>query len=606
MRKLVSAAIGLSVALSACGGGGGSSPPPPIVVTFTTAPPSSIATSATASMAALVSNDPNDNGVTWSASCSTSECGSFSPTESANAEPTTYTAPATIPSPATVTITATSVTDTSKSVSATVTVTSSAQPVLADGTYVLHLSGTDANGSYTVAGAFTLASGVITGGEQDFSDPNGGYTDTLSVKTSSLNVTGGTLQLTLDTGNSAIGVNGVETIRGIQVSATRVLISEFDLSAAGTGSIDLQTGAAAPANGYAFAISGNDTAGEPLAIGGVIDISGSTVAVAGSVFDLSVFKSNNAATAFYNQSFASGSVTKPDSYGRIQLTLTPSAASTIPSFGLAGYIVGPQRIELVESIADSLNANTGGSALGQGSNTGRFSLASASVLNQSYAPGSGGIDPNGVAVLSGAFALYQNGVLGGTLALNDLANVGAWNVGGSYAVYPTGRVTVSVTSLSSATAPPPAKTLSFALYLDGNGNAMIIGIDAFQTTQGIAFEQGNNFSLSGPYALSGQGAVPAGGAAAAWSAVGPASVTNASVSGTTDFTVVTAAPQSAVALSGTANTTTSMLQLSGLNPNDFTMSDSFAYYPLSGNRLWALQVDKQGVGLLLLEGVTPP
>ena len=40
-------------------------------------------------------------------------------------------------------------------------------PVLADGSYALHLSGQDASGYYFVAGAFTVANGVITAGEQD-------------------------------------------------------------------------------------------------------------------------------------------------------------------------------------------------------------------------------------------------------------------------------------------------------------------------------------------------------------------------------------------------------------------------------------------------------
>ncbi|MGC2490209.1 MAG: hypothetical protein WA412_16150, partial [Candidatus Sulfotelmatobacter sp.] len=45
-------------------------------------------------------------------------------------------------------------------------------PPLPDGTYVFSLSGTDTNdySPYYVSGAFTVASGAITGGEQDFTD----------------------------------------------------------------------------------------------------------------------------------------------------------------------------------------------------------------------------------------------------------------------------------------------------------------------------------------------------------------------------------------------------------------------------------------------------
>lgn len=513
-----------------------------------------------------------------------------------------------MPSPASVTIVAASVTDSTKKVSASVTITAPAGPILADGTYVFHLSGEAGNGPYTVAGAFTVAAGLITGGEQDFSDPNAGYTDTLTAKTSSLNTAGGNIQIVLDTGNAAIGVNGVETLRGTVVSPTRVLISEFDLTAAGTGSLDLKTGNAAPAAGYAFAVSGNDSNGNPLAIGGILNFSGTALVTSGSVFDLSVFNSNTGtAAAQLAETFQSGSVSAPDGYGRVVITVTPTAATGIPAFAFAGYITGANRIELVESAesSDHLNANTGGSALGQGANSGTFSLSSASVLNQSYAHGSGGVDPNGAAVMSGAFALNLNGVLGGTLAVNDLSNIGAWTVGGSYAVYPTGRVPLTVTSLTSGAASPPANALTFVLYLDGAGNAMIMGADSFQTTQGIAFEQGSGFSLAGNYALSGQGAVVTNGGGAPWSAVGPVTVSSGNFSGYTDFTVATELPQAKVALSGTANSANATLGLMGLNPLDFSSTTTFGYYPLSGNRLWALEVDNKGISLLMMEGVTP-
>src|ERR1700722_14458851 len=593
--------------LGSCGGGSDSNQYP-ISVSFSTAPPSSISVGTTASVAAIVSNDPAGAGVNWSATCSGSDCGSFNPTGTANASPTTYTPPATVPSPATVTIIATSVTDSTKKASASVTITAASGPVLADGNYIFHLSGSDTNGPYTVAGVFTIAAGVITGGEQDFSDPNAGYSDTLNAKTSSVNLAGNNVQIVLDTGNTAIGVNGVETLRGTVVSTTRVLLSEFDLTAAGTGALDLQTGTAAPSAGYAFAVSGNDTNGNPLSIGGILNFSGTALVTAGSVFDYSFFNSSiNSATVQRNEVFQSGTVTAPDAYGRVVITLTPITATNIPTFAFAGYIAGPNRIELVESAetADKLNANTGGSALGQGTNTGTFSLTSASVLNQSYAHGSGGVDPNGAAVFSGAFALNQNGILTGVLAVNDLQNIGAWTMAGTFVMDPTGRITVSVNSLSSGGAAPPATALTYELYLDGNGNAMVMGADTFQTSQGIAFTQGNTFTLAGNYALSGQGAVATTGGGVPWSAVGPVKVSAGNVSGYTDFTLLTIQPMANVTLTGSVNTANGTLSLSGLNPNNFSASSSFAYHPLSGNRLWAIEVDNVGVSILLMEGVTP-
>jgi len=551
-------------------------------------------------------NDPNGGGVNWTATCSAADCGSFNPTGTASGTATTYTPPATVPNPATVTISATSVSDTSKSVSGNVTITPAATPVLADGTYVFQISGFDINGPYTVAGAFTIAAGAITGGEQDLSDPVGRYMNTFVTANSHVTAAGANIQITLDTGNGRIGLSGVETLRATMVSATRFLLSNFDPTAAGTGSLDLQTGNAMPDGGYAFAVSGNDMNGEPLAIGGVMNFSGGALDLAGSVFDLSLFNTAaNHASLLAKQGFKSGSVSAPDAFGRVTIMLAPVSVSAVPAFAFAGYIIGTNRIQLVESsdASDVLNANSGGSALGQGANTGQFSATSASVVNQSYAHGVGGVDPKGAAVMSGVFALQANGVLGGVVAVNDLTNIGAWNIGGTYTVDATGRVTVFATSFTSPTnAAPPAGALTWELYLDGNGNAMVMGADAFQTTQGIAYGQGGNFTLDGAYALGGQGLL-AGQTPEPWSAVGPVTATNAQLSGSTDYTAITAAPQSAVTLTGTQDAAQSALHLTGLDATDFSTTNDFAYYPVSGNRLWAIQTDNQGLSLLLMEGV---
>jgi hypothetical protein len=601
------AAVVLAGLAGSCGGSGGSSPPPPITVEFSTPPPGSLAAGTSAMVAATVSNDTSNGGVNWTATCAAADCGQFSPTHTASGAASTYTAPATLPNPPAVTITATSASDSSQSASGQVTITSAVTPVLADGTYVFHLSGFDGNGPYALAGAFTVAAGKITGGEQDFSDPLAGYANTLVAANSTLSAAGGNIQVVLDTGNAEIGVGGVETLRGTMVSATRLLISEYDASAAATGSLDLQTSSAQPSGGYAFSLGGNDPNGEPLAIGGVMNFSAGALDTATSVFDIGLFNgASNTGALLAKQAFQSGSVSAADAFGRVTITLAPAGVSAVPAMVFAGYVVGANRVELVEAseeAGDIFKANTGGSALGQGANTGQFTATSASVL-KSYAHGSGGVDANGAAVMSGDFDLQANGVLGGVLALNDLLNIGTWNLGGTYTVDPTGRVTVSVTSLTSAVALGSVKALTFILYLDGNGNAMVIGGDAFQTTQGIAFDQGGNFSLAGPYALSGEGVLVTTGGGVPWSAVGPVTTTAGALTGSTDYTVLTAAPQAAVALSGTQDAASGELLLKGLNATDFTLTSTYGYYSFSGNRLWAIELDTLGVSLLLMEGVS--
>ncbi|HSZ61818.1 MAG TPA: hypothetical protein VK828_08465 [Terriglobales bacterium] len=121
--KILTASVMIAAiaALAACG-----DPryqPAPIVVTFSTGfpPPTALETSATTGIAAVVTNDPKNAGVTFSCVPS-KECGTFSPNPIASNVPTTYQAPSTIPAGGSVTITATSVTDPTKFVSATITI----------------------------------------------------------------------------------------------------------------------------------------------------------------------------------------------------------------------------------------------------------------------------------------------------------------------------------------------------------------------------------------------------------------------------------------------------------------------------------------------------
>jgi uncharacterized membrane protein YgcG len=102
--------------LSACGPAAYVAPP--ISVTFTPGftPPTAMTVSEQCGVAATVTNDPKNQGVTWKAACGSSSCGTFSNGGGGSSIPITYTSPATIPTGNTVTLTATSVTDPTKSV----------------------------------------------------------------------------------------------------------------------------------------------------------------------------------------------------------------------------------------------------------------------------------------------------------------------------------------------------------------------------------------------------------------------------------------------------------------------------------------------------------
>jgi hypothetical protein len=581
-------------------------PPPPISVSYVTQPPSSMVISTTSSLAATVDNDTKNGGVNWSVTCGSAQCGSFNPPATGSGSSTTYTAPSVVPTPATVTVTATSVTDSTKSVSATITIAASAPSVIADGTYVYHLSGQDNNLNYYVVGAFTIKNGVITGGEQDFTDAVNFSNDQLVPAGSSITATPGNIQLVFATTDSSIGVNGILTLRGTPVSGTQMLLSEYDSFGAATGSLDLQTSSAAPTGGYAFAINGVDstTSENQLVIGGVLNFSGTSLNTANSIFDLN----DGSGLTLLAQSFSSGSISAPDSFGRIVINLMPSAG--IGNIGLTGYVLDGHTIQLLESQTDTLNADLGGTALAQGSNAGQFSANS--VANYTYVHVSQGQDTNGPVFLGGAFSFAPGGSVSGLLAFNDIYNTtGKGNSfsGAAYTVNPTGRVVITNVVPSNLS----NLTLSFILYLDGNGNGVILGADNIQQTTGLAYQQNGLSNYEGSYAIASQGFLN-GNYYQPYGAVGPVTITSDTFNGFTDYTsqdpnLQKNAPTPfdnypSVPLNGLENNSTGVMTLSGLNSLDFSYSGGFGYYPIDANRVLAIDLDKNSTGFLILESTS--
>ena len=584
------------------------SPPPPISVSFVTQPPSSMVINTTSSLAATVDDDTKNGGVNWSVTCGSAQCGSFNPTATGSGSSAVYTAPSAVPTPATVIVTATSVTDSTKSVSATITIAATAPPVIADGTYVYHLSGQDNNLNYYVVGAFTIKNGVITAGEQDFTDANNFSNDQLVPTSSSITATTGNIQLVFATTDSNIGVNGVLTLRGTPVSGTRMLISEYDNFGAATGSLDLQTSTATPTGGYAFAINGvdNTTAENQLVIGGVLNFTGTSLNTASSVFDLN----DGSGQTLMAQSFSSGSISAPDSFGRIVISLAPSN-SLVKSIGLTGYVLDGHIIQLLESQTDALNGDLGGTALAQGTNTGQFSAAS--IVNSTYVHGSQGQDTNGPVSLGGSFTFAPGGVVGGLLAFNDFENPsGKGNTfsGATYTVDATGRVTISnviPSNLSNI-------SLSFQLYLDGNGNALALGADNIQQTTGLAYLQNGLSDYEGNYAVAVQGFLNGPVYLQPFGAIGPVTISSDSFNGFTDYTSQDPALRyplltpfdtySNTPLNGLEDTSAGLLNLSGLNSLDFSRTNGFGYYPIDSNRVLAIDLDNYGLGVLMLESTS--
>jgi hypothetical protein len=590
------AASAIALLVTACSSGSSNNPPNnPISIAFATQPVTALTVGKTATLTAVVSNDNTNAGVRWSITCgSSSSCGSLSATSTASGIATTLTAPSTVPSGGIVMITGTSAADNTQSVVATISITAQTQVVLNDGTYIYHANGWDANGPTYLAGAFVVKNTVITGGEQDFTDSNGvGHTDQINASGSSLSAAGGNIQVTLATTNPNIGINGTEVFRGNKVSNSRFLISEFDTSAAVSGSIDLQTSTAAPSGGYAFGLNGQDTNGNPLVIGGILNFAANQLVAANSVFDY-----NDGGAVGQAQTFASGSISAPDSFGRVIISLTPASVPNglISQLSLGAYVLGNGQLQVVESGSDVLQATLGGLALSQGNNPGHFTAAG--ITGASYAYYASGFSTNNYLVIGGGFGFNSDGTISGAMVYNDFESpVGNQITAGTYTISPLGRVTIT-----GAVPQPLNLTLNFEFYLDGNGNAIELGVDGNQVSEGPSFlQQAPGSSYQGTYAIAPQGVLNTQGYAVPWGSVGPMTVTLGNISGFTDYNAAGATPTSNVTLGGTEDSTDGLFHISGLNAGDLSYLTGWGYYPVDANRVILIETDKNAVSTMMLE-----
>jgi hypothetical protein len=482
--------------------------------------------------------------------------------------------------------------------------------VLADGIYAFTLgggnSGSGGNGIH-VAGAFEVKNGAITGGEQDFISFSGAFSDLINGTGSSISTTAdGNLQITLTTCNGKtctstdtnVGVNGVETLHGTLVSTSRVLITEFDMFATASGSLDLQVSPIpAPAQGYAFFTSGITSGFAPLGIGGIINVDGTpssgTVSISGtgSVFDVN--------SGFVNispdQSFAASSVTTPDTFGRVVFTLNPSSASLISPFTLVGYIVDSGHIHLVET-SDAFLGITGGEALGQGNNTGKFS--SATLSGSSFVFGATGGNTMFGFQMAGLLTLNSGGTVNGTLNCNDTKASCAQSpttfTGGTYTVDATGRVTL--TNLTS-------NAITLQLYLSGSGTGTVVSMDlSSDEVSGLAYQQTAGASFSGSYGMNATGI---DSNQLEFDDVGPVSAGTGSLTGSIDRNyAATSTPTSGLPVSGTFTPFASGVltgTITGLEVPSNTTTPTFTYYIVDTTRVVAIETDTNQLTLVHFE-----
>ncbi len=511
----------------------------------------------------------------------------------------------------TVTATAQGVTGT-----ATFSLTNTATALaLTPGNYVYQMSGFDGNDSYySVAGVFTLASdgATINGGEQDFTDYYWQANDTNLTGTVAPSGDGtGNYTITINTLDTCIGVgasevddecagtgNGVETLTAALVSSSKAAFAEFDTWAVSSGTLELQNPAqvAAPSDGYAFAVGGIDYNGEPLAIGGILNVdSPGAISGNGSIFDANDDFSGN---TFAAETFVANenTVMGPDSLGRVTFTLTPAdPTGTFFQIILEGYIVDATHMQLVESL-DLNYGITGGTAYGQGANTGTFS--SSSVSGNSYVAGMTGTDVNGAFQAAGllkagptsftGFVNY-NDLTGTTVQAPDPVTEGS----DTYTVDSTGRV--SIPGMTDGVI-----TFNQQLYLDGNGHALAITLDVNDVLGGLAYQQtgGGSFSagsFNGTYAMNVGGAAVYEGTGYDFNGVGPVTSGGAGTfSGSADLNWFFTEFFTDLTVNGayTANSNGVFTgTITGLDINTPSNNDAFVFYLVDTTKAAAIEVD---------------
>lgn len=354
------------------------------------------------------------------------------------------------------------------------------------GPFAFSYTGSDGSGFLAVAGSFQAdGNGHITSGTQDINSgfavsTNASITGTYTVRADGR----GSATLNSPAGNT--------TIEFVIVAAGHALVTRFDTSATGSGTIDQQTPSAfsnaALAGSFAFSLSGIDTGSIPLAVAGNF-----TADAAGNL-TTGIDDSNDNGAVTTNHAMTGSIPVAASGRGTATLNTVRGALS------FAYYVVDANHLKLVET--NTIPA-LGGEAFRQtgpfnnATLSGRFAftLAGADLLS------GGPFAAGGVLTSDGA-----GNITSGTEDFNDAGFVST-NIGvtGSYAMAATGRGTLTLNTTSG--------TFTFTVY-PSSGGVLVLETDIRFLTGGTALQQQTaaftNASLSGAYGLNFTGATTSG------------------------------------------------------------------------------------------------
>jgi|HubBroStandDraft_5_1064220.scaffolds.fasta_scaffold18936_2 hypothetical protein len=444
-----------------------------------------------------------------------------------------------------------------------------------NGTYVFSVSGVDANGApYAAAGTITAnGTGGITGGAIDMNDvefsapvPNLAVGSNSTYKVSVDGRGEATLNVTTPLGSSIV-------LDFVLQDSSHGLVTEFDNTATGSGTLDAQTASVSPAGSYAFSMFGASySSGSSF-----VTVGNFTVGSGGTFTGLE--DSNSGGLAYPDEALTGQVVLGPSSAPSTTLTTGPFGTLTFDAFA-----IDATHLKLIEM--DTF-ATFNGDAYSQSSTTiptGALAFTLAGGISAPVAAG-------GFMVTDGA----GNITSASTEDVNDAGNISTAPVSfsGQYASASgeTGRYTL--TNLAGFVG-----GTEYAAY-PSSGGTLLLEIDDSGLMSGAAYTQTapSTFSTSAGYGLNLSGFNQNNSVEVDDIAEFATSASGATVTGVIDENATGIGPNFGLALSGTYTTPDSngrgQIAANAGTSSNSTLNGGFGitYYTVDGTTFPFIETD---------------
>jgi hypothetical protein len=360
-----------------------------------------------------------------------------------------------------------------------------------NGTYIFSVSGTDTNGSaYAAVGSFTAnGSGAITGGTLDLNDA--GFATSSPVISPVANVaisSASTYKIGADGRGQATLFSSTPFGSSILVDfvlqdSNHGLITEFDGSASGSGTLDLQSSGVTPSGSYAFLFSGAYGSSFLTTVGNFTLGNGDTMT---GIEDL-----NSEGIPYVDETLSGSLVLGPSSTPATQISSVPT--SGVPNFVITYdvYAIDATHLKFIEMDA---SGTLSGDAFAQSNPTLPTGTLAFTLLGSTASAviGAGGFmvtDGNGNITNSSTEDINNTGSVSSSFI----------NFSATYTAGGTGRYTLgSFSGFIGATELAAYPSSGGLLLLEIDTNGTLAGA-AYQQTAGatLAASQGYAMNLSG-------------------------------------------------------------------------------------------------------------